>query len=370
MKKSLRTSKIGTDKTRIYAEMRFFDKLYSTAFILMASLALVIGAGIMLNNVEGSVSTNTSDTNQLFQNNISLSQQQNISAEFPLKSNYVKVLGSKMHYIDEGEGDPILFIHGNPTSSYLWRNIIPYVEPYGRAIAVDLIGMGKSDKPAIDYRFVDHAKYLDRFIEELGLKNITLVVHDWGSALGFNYAMQHEDNIKGIAFMEALLMPLTWNEFPDDFKKIFQTFRTPGAGYDLIVNKNIFVEQILPGGILRNLTEEEMNQYREPYKIAESRKPVWVWPNEIPIDGKPADVHKIVTDYNKWLQETELPKILFYASPGAITNASAVDWSEANLKNLQTVALGQGIHYLQEDHPEAIGRTLANWVEQENSKSE
>ena len=351
--------------------MRFFYKLYPIAFILMVtSLVLVIGAGIMLNNIEGSVSTNISDTNQTSQNKPSLSQQQNISARFPFESNYVDVLGSQMHYIDEGEGDPILFIHGNPTSSYLWRNIIPYVEPHGRVIAVDLIGMGKSDKPAIDYRFVDHAKYLDGFIEKLGLKNITLVVHDWGSALGFNYAMQHEDNVKGIAFMEAILMPLTWSEFPDDFKKIFQTFRTPGAGYDLIVNKNFFVEQILPGGILRNLTEEEMNQYRQPYEIAESRKPVWVWPNEIPIDGKPADVHKIVTDYNNWLQETELPKLLFYASPGAITNASAGDWSKANLKNLQTVDLGQGIHYLQEDHPEAIGRALANWIQQENSKSE
>jgi haloalkane dehalogenase len=369
MKKSLLTSKISTGKMRVYAEMRFFDKLYSTAFILMASLALVIGAGILLNNVEGSVSTNTSDTNQTSQNDTSLPHQQNISAEFPFKSNYVEVLGSKMHYIDEGEGDPIFFIHGNPTSSYLWRNIIPYVGPYGRVIAVDLIGMGKSDKPPIDYRFVDHAKYLGGFIEKLGLKNITLVVHDWGSALGFNYAMQHEDNVKGIAFMEALLMPLTWEVFSDEFENIFQTFRTPGAGYDLIVNKNFFVEQILPGGILRNLTEEEMNQYREPYKIAESRKPVWVWPNEIPIDGKPADVHKIVTDYNIWLQETELPKILFFADPGAITNASVVDWSEANLKNLETVDLGQGIHYLQEDHPEAIGRALANWIQQKNSKS-
>jgi haloalkane dehalogenase len=347
----------------IYAEMGFFDKLYTTAFILMVSLALVMGAGIILNNVEGSVSTNTSNTNQPFQNNISLPHQQNISAEFPFESKYVEVLGSKMHYIDEGEGEPILFIHGNPTSSYLWRNIIPYVEPYGRVIAVDLIGMGKSDKPDIGYRFVDHAKYLEGFIEELDLKNITLVVHDWGSALGFNYAIQHEDNVKGIAFMEALLMPLTWGVFSEEFKNIFQTFRTPGAGYDLIVNKNFFVEQILPGGILRNLTEEEMNQYREPYKIAESRKPVLVWPNEIP-------VHKIVSDYNRWLQETELPKILFYATPGAITNASVVDWSEANLKNIETVDLGQGIHYLQEDHPEAIGRALANWIQLQNSKSQ
>src|SRR5918996_4699424 len=265
MKKSLLTNKISTNKMTIYAEMGFFDKLYSTAFILMVSLALVMGAGIMLNNVEGSVSTNTSNTNQPFQINISLPHQQNISAEFPFESKYVEVLDSKMHYIDEGEGDPILFIHGNPTSSYLWRNIIPYVEPYGRAIAVDLMGMGKSDKPDIDYRFVDHAKYLEAFIEKLGLKNITLVVHDWGSALGFNYAMRHEDNVKGIAFMEAILRPLRYDEFPDDdVKKIVQTYRTPEAGYDLIVNKNFFIEQLIPSMILRKLTEEEMNQYREP----------------------------------------------------------------------------------------------------------
>jgi haloalkane dehalogenase len=315
--------------------------------------------------------TNMSVTNQMFPDEISppLPYEQNISAEFPFESNYVEVLGSQMHYIDEGEGDPILFIHGNPTSSYLWRNIIPYVEPYGRAIAVDLIGMGKSDKPDIGYRFVDHAKYLEAFIEKLDLKNITLVVHDWGSALGFNYAMQNEDNIKGIAFMEAFLMPLTWNEYPEDVKKIFQTIRTPESGYDLIVNKNFFVEQLLPRAILRNLTEEEMNQYREPFKTVESRKPTWVWPNEIPIDGKPADVHKIVTDYNQWLQETELPKLLFYANPGGLTNASEVDWSEANLENLETIDLGQGIHYLQEDHPEAIGKALANWIQKQKSQS-
>jgi haloalkane dehalogenase len=286
--------------------------------------------------------------------------------EFPFESNYVEVLGSLMHYIDEGEGgDPILFIHGNPTYSYLWRNIIPYVEPYGRVIAVDLIGMGKSDKPDIGYRFVDHAKYLETFIQKLNLKNITLVVHDWGSALGFNYAMQHEDKIKGIAFMEAFLKPLTWNGFPENVREIFQTIRTPESGYDLIMNKNLFVEKLLPSAILRNLTEEEMNQYREPFKTVESRKPTLVWPNEIPIDGKPADVHKIVTGYSQWLQETELPKLLFYANPGGLITASEVDWSKANLKNLETVDLGQGIHYLQEDHPKAIGKALANWIQEQ-----
>jgi haloalkane dehalogenase len=314
--------------------------------------------------------TDTSETNQTSQNQMRLPFEQNISAAFPFESKYIEVLGSRMHYIDEGEGDPILFIHGNPTSSYLWRNIIPHIQPYGRTIAVDLIGMGLSDKPDINYRFIDHAKYLQAFIEKLGLKNITLVVHDWGSALGFNYAMQHEVNVKGIAFMEAILMPLTWDGFPNNVKKIFQTIRTPDIGYDLIVNKNFFVEQLLPGAMLRNLTEEEMNFYREPFITVDSRKPTWVWPNEIPIDGQPADVHEIVTDYNGWLQETELPKLLFYANPGGLINESMVDWSVSNLKNLETVDLGQGVHYLQEDHPRAIGEGLANWIQEQKSKPE
>ena len=290
-----------------------------------------------------------------------------ISAEFPFESHYVEVLGSKMHYIDEGEGDPILFIHGNPTSSYLWRNIIPYVSDDGRVIAVDLIGMGKSDKPDIDYRFVDHAKYLEEFIEELELKNVTLVIHDWGSGLGFNYAMQHEDNIKGIAFMEAFLMPLKWDEFPAEFREMFENFRTPGIGEEMIMTQNIFVEQILPGSIIREITDEEMNHYREPYPTVESRKPVWVWPNEIPFNGEPADVHKIVTDYNQWLQETEIPKILFYATPGVLLPSSMVEWSEANLKNLETIYVGEGIHFIQEDHPDEIGQGLAKWYRFINS---
>jgi haloalkane dehalogenase len=341
------------------------------ALLVSLIIFLIIGTLSSGSRMKGSYhvlgeATNMSVTNQTYPNTntISIPYEQNISARFPYESNYVEVFGSRIHYIDEGNGDPILFIHGNPTSSYLWRNIIPYVEPYGRVIAVDLIGMGKSDKPDIGYRFVDHSKYLEGFIEKLDLRNITLVVHDWGSALGFNYAMHNEDNIKSIALMEAFLMPLTWNGFPENVKKIFQTIRTPESGYDLIVNKNFFVESLLPSAIIRNLTNEEMNQYREPFKAVESRKPTWVWPNEIPIDGKPVDVHRIVTDYNQWLQETELPKLLFYAKPGGLTNESVVNWSKANLKNLQTIDLGQGIHYLQEDHPKAIGETLAIWIEQ------
>lgn len=285
-----------------------------------------------------------------------------ISADFPFKSNYVEVQGSKIHYIDEGKGDTILFLHGNPTSSYLWRNIIPYVTPYGRAIAMDLIGMGKSDKPDIEYRFFDHVKYVEGFIEEMGIKNITMVVHDWGAALGFYYAMRHENNVKGLAFMEAILMPVpTWDEFPADFRQVIRAFRTPQVGWDMIVGQNMFVEKVLPSAIIRQLTEEEMNRYREPYKDPAGRKPVWRWPNELPIAGEPADVVEAVDAYNHWLQNSVLPKLLFYGTPGAIGPAVVVAWCRQRLKNLKTVDIGKGIHYLQEDNPHLIGAELTEW---------
>ncbi len=285
-----------------------------------------------------------------------------ISADFPYRSNYIEVQGSKLRYIDEGSGDPVLFLHGNPTSSYLWRNIIPHVTPMARCIALDLIGMGKSDKPDIDYRFFDHAKYVDGFIEKMGLRNITLVIHDWGSGLGFYYASRHEPNIKGIAFMEAILMPVSsWEMFPADFRDLFQAFRTPETGWDLIVNQNIFVEKILPGGIVRELSEEEMDRYREPFREPNSRKPVWRWPNEIPIEGEPADVAETVAAYNAWLQQTELPKLLFAAEPGAIMPAPVVEWCRQHLKNLTVVNVRPGTHFIQEDHPDLIGAELAKW---------
>jgi len=291
-----------------------------------------------------------------------MSAAENISPDFPFKSNYIEVNGSNMHYVDEGSGDPILFLHGNPTSSYLWRNIIPYMIPKGRCLALDLIGMGKSDKPDIEYRFFDHANYVEGFIEKMGLKNITLVVHDWGSALGFHYSMRNEDNIKAIAFMEAFILPVpSWDDFPADARDIFQAFRTPDQGWDLIVNKNMFVENVLPGSVVRGLTKEEMDHYREPFKEPLSRKPVWRWPNEIPIEGEPADVLDAVENYNSKLQDSELPKLLFYADPGALVSAPVVEWCKSSLKNLKAVNLGKGIHFLQEDHPHLIGSELAEW---------
>jgi haloalkane dehalogenase len=276
---------------------------------------------------------------------------------------YAEVLDSRMYYEEQGEGKPVLFLHGNPTSSFLWRNVIPHVAGAGRCIAPDLIGMGRSDKPDLDYRFVDHARYVDGFIDALGLEDLALVVHDWGSALGFHYARRNEGNVRGLAFMEAILAPVpAWEAFPERRREMFQAFRTPEVGWDLIAKQNVFVERTLPGAVMRKLTDEEMDAYRAPFPDEASRKPVWRWPNEIPIEGEPADVAEIVGAYNRWLQETQLPKLLFYAEPGALVPRPMVEWARSALSNLQTVDLGNGIHYLQEDHPDAIGREVARWV--------
>ncbi|MGR3677410.1 MAG: haloalkane dehalogenase [Paracoccaceae bacterium] len=230
---------------------------------------------------------------------------QPISADFPYESKFVEVNGQKIHYVEKGEGKPILFIHGNPTSSYLWRNIIPYAATQGRAIALDLIGMGKSDKPDIPYRFEDHVPFLEGFIDALGLKDIVLVIHDWGSALGFHYAARHADNVRGIAFMEAVVRPMKWSGFPADFRVGFKLMRTPGVGWVMISGLNMFVNKILPSAVVRDLTDTEMAQYRAPFPTARSRKPLRVWPCEIPIDGSPKDVHDAVASYSNWLGSTQ-----------------------------------------------------------------
>jgi haloalkane dehalogenase len=287
-----------------------------------------------------------------------------ISAAFPFEPRFIEVHGSRMHYVDEGEGKPVLFLHGNPTSSYLWRNIIPHVSPSCRCIAPDLIGMGKSDKPDIAYRFFDHLEYVEGFIAGLGLEDLVLVIHDWGSALGFYYAMRHEDNVRGLAFMEAILAPIPdWDAWPESARRIFQGFRTPDVGWDLIVNRNFFIDRILPASVVRPLSEEEMDRYREPYLDPPSRKPLWRWPNEIPIAGEPADVVEAVSEYHAWLQKTDLPKLFFHARPGFLVEAPMVDWCRQNLANLAEVDVGEGIHFIQEDNPHLIGGELARWID-------
>jgi haloalkane dehalogenase len=286
---------------------------------------------------------------------------QDISPFFPYASHYQEVAGSRIHYIDEGSGHPILFLHGNPTSSYLWRNIIPYLTPLGRCIAPDLIGMGRSDKPSIGYRFEDHARYIEGFIHKMGLRHITLVLHYWGSALGFHYAMRHQENVRGVAFMEAILKTMSWRDFPRGFKMGFRLFRTPLVGWIMIAVLNMFVERIMPKAIVRTLTEDEKKHYGEPFRRVKDRGPVWRWPQEIPIGGKPADVAAIVEDYSRKLQTSDLPKLLFYGDPGGIIDSKVVSWCEESMKNLKSVNIGRGIHYLQEDNPHLIGRELADW---------
>jgi len=288
---------------------------------------------------------------------------ENISAEFPFESKFVEINGHKMHYIEEGQGDPILFLHGNPTSNYLWRNVIPHLSSKGRCIAPDLIGMGKSDKPKIKYTFEDHYDYVEKFIEKLDLKNVTLVIHDWGSGLGFYYAYKHQDNIKAIAFMEAMYKPLEWSDLPKDFKMMFKMLRTPFVGWLMVSVANMFVKKMIPEMIVRKLTKEEFDHYKKPYPTIASRKPVRVWPMEVPISGKPKGVVEKIGAYGEWLKRTEIPKICFYGDPGAIIKKSDVEYIKNNIPNTKMIDMGKSLHYVQEDHPHLIGQEIASWYE-------
>lgn len=284
-----------------------------------------------------------------------------ISAEFPFESRYVGVLGSRLHYVDEGEGDPIVFVHGNPTSSYLWRNIIPYLIPQGRAIALDLIGMGKSDKPDIDYIYDDHLKYVEGFIEALDLRNITFVVHDWGSALGLDYSSRHEDNVLGVAFMEAMVPPAMPRIFMPPENSMFHRLRDPELGPKMIYEENFFVERVLPGAVVRELGEEEMAYYRAPYATPESRKPTLVWPNEVPFADGPQRNADVMNRYGAWMRQSDMPFLLLYVSPGAIISPEMAAIIVAQHRNIESHYLGLGRHFIQEDHPHKIGRAVADW---------
>ena len=281
--------------------------------------------------------------------------------EHPRK--HIVVNGKRMAYVEMGTGDPIVFQHGNPTSSYLWRNILPHVAPHARCIAPDLMGMGKSAKPAMPYRFSDHSWYVEGFIETLGLENVTLVLHDWGGGIGFHYARRHEGNVKALAFMETIIRTMRWREFPPEFRRGFKMMRSPGIGWLMISVMLAFHKQIMPQTIVRPLSDEERARYAEPFPTVGSRKPVRQWPREIPIDGTPADVHEVIEAYSAWLAETATPKLLLHASPGGIIRADTVAWAREQFSNLETVDLGAGIHYVQEDHPHAIGAAVAEWYQ-------
>lgn len=294
-----------------------------------------------------------------------------VSSETRYTYQYVEVLGSKMAYVEAGTGDPILFLHGQPTSSYLWRNIMPHLQDQGRVIAPDNIGFGQSDQPDLDYSFGDHYRYFDNFVKRLNLHNITLVVHDWGSGLGLHYARLNPDNVKAIVTMESIIAPLipakSYDALPTDLGHYFRTSREPSNARKLIED-NFFVENTLPGFTVRPLSEEAHNVYRAPFLTEKSRIQVNQWPKEMPIGQQPQATHDIITAYNAFLEETEIPWLFLYATPGALNTPEAADYWSMRAKNIETTYIGTGLHYLQEDQPYAIGRAISDFyrrVEQE-----
>ena len=272
-----------------------------------------------------------------------------------------------MSYIDEGEGDAIVFQHGNPTSSYLWRNVMPYLEGQGRLIACDLIGMGDSEKLSNSgpdkYSYFEHRDFLFALLEELNIgKNVVFVIHDWGSALGFDWSFQNQERVQGIAYMEGMVKPVTWDEWPENATKVFQGFRSE-AGESMVLDKNIFVEKVLPSSIIRELTNEEMNEYRRPFLNAgEDRRPTLSWPRQIPIQGEPKEVVKVVENYSNWLSSSDLPKLFINADPGSILTGKQREFCRS-WPNQEEVTV-KGTHFIQEDSPNDIGKAVSSFVSQ------
>ncbi len=283
----------------------------------------------------------------------------------PLSKQYRTVNGKRMAYHDVGTGDTVLFLHGNPTSSYLWRDIVPHVSGQARCVVPDLIGQGDSDKldnPGPDsYTFVEHREYLDGLLDQLDIGDrVTLVIHDWGSALGFDWANRHRDRVAGICYMEAIVRPVAWDEWPEGAKDIFRAMRSE-AGEEMVLTKNLFVEAILPASIMRKLSDEEMNEYRRPFTEAgEDRRPTLTWPRQIPLGGEPADVVEIVQAYGDWLSTSEVPKLFINAEPGTILTGAQREF--ARTWPNQTEITVAGIHFIQEDSADDIGTALAGWL--------
>ena len=282
----------------------------------------------------------------------------------------VRVLGSKMAYVEVGEGRPIVFLHGNPTSKYLWRDVIPHVEGLGRCIAPDLIGMGESDKLANSgpnrYGFFEHYRYLREFLYQVGVtSDVVFVIHDWGSALGFHWAHEHPDAIRGICFTEAIVQPLQWEDWPTEAAQIFQGFRS-SAGESMILERNLFVERVLPGSVVNEMSTETLDSYRKPYLNAnEDRRPTLSWPREIPISGEPASVVGVVAEYADWLATSEFPKLFINAEPGAILTGRQRDFCRT-WPNLSEVTV-RASHFVPEDAPHEIGQALCDWLAKSNT---
>lgn len=291
-------------------------------------------------------------------------QQKEISSEFPFESKYIEVKGSNIHYIDEGAKDSehtFLLLHGNPTSNYIWRNIVPYLSEQGRVIAPDLIGMGKSDKPDIDYTYQDHINYMDDFIESLDLENIVLVIQDWGSGIGFHYANRFRENVAGIVFLEGITRTISFKEMNFIERYLFKRMRHPEKGEKMLVKNNFFIKKFLPMMTKRKLTKEEKAYYASPYSNVEDRKAVRVWPTQIAIDGTPEESTRIISDYQKYLPNSKVPKLMFHAKPGVIIKMKEAEQIKQTWTNLDVVFLGKGKHYLQETHPHKIGEGIVEW---------
>ncbi len=289
-----------------------------------------------------------------------------ISAAFPFEKRYVTVDGLRLAYVDEGEGDPIVLLHGNPTSAYLWRNVIPHLTGSGRVIVPDLVGQGDSDKldPALGverYNFKTVYEYLCQQLEQLDVRQrVTLVIHDWGSALGFHWAKEHADAVRGIAYMEGIVRPITWQEWPERGREIFQGFRSP-VGEELVLERNLFIEAVLPSSVLRDLSEEEMNEYRRPFSSTDDRQPMLNWPRQIPIDGEPEAMVTLVDAYAQWLaSDASPPKLFIDADPGTILVGAQREFC-LSWPRQQTVQVA-GLHFVQEDSPHEIGAAVADWL--------
>ena len=280
---------------------------------------------------------------------------------------HFKVVNRKrLAYIEEGHGDPIVLLHGNPTSSYLWRNVIPELTASGRVIAPDLIGQGDSEKLSVSegpgrYTFEVAYEYLAGLLSELDAEqNVVLVGHDWGSALGFHWARIHPDLVRGIAYMEALVLPVQWSEWPEAARGIFQGFRSK-KGEDLVLSRNLFVEAVLPNSIIRKLTDEEMDHYRAPFSTPDDRQPTLNWPRQIPIDGEPVEMVELVTEYGRWLEQSvTLPKLFINAEPGSILVGRQREYCRTWPHQKEVTVPGK--HFIQEDSPSEIGQAIAEWL--------
>lgn len=290
---------------------------------------------------------------------------QSISADMPYAKQFSSVHGKQIAYVEVGSGDPIVLLHGNPTSSYLWRNVVPSLEKLGRVIVPDLIGQGDSDKLNLSeteqYGFSTAYRYLSGLLDQLKVQsNVVLVVHDWGSALGFHWAKEHSDAVKGIAYMEGITMPLSWDDWPEGARGIFQGFRSD-KGEDLILNRNMFIEAVLPSSVIRDLSDEEMTHYRAPFMDEASRQVTLNWPREIPINGEPKAMVALVKAYGEWLETSDsLPKLFINAEPGSILVGKARDYCRT-WPNQQEVTV-KGLHFIQEDSPHEIGHAIATWM--------